>query len=179
MSVPIADTHLLSRLFRGLTEHTFHAELGVSDPTVVDYVSGLLLRFVSSGAIWLLRGKDGARLDGVTAMLKEADLEWDENRRRECHRQVGDFTLFWTGVYPEAVDRIQARGADRLINYREQGKRSYFLASTCAGDDASVLRRLSVEFDLCAFGLSRIRKEWERQDPDVLRVPEGKTLLGV
>ena len=27
------------------------------------------------------------------------------------------------------------------------------------------LRRLSDEFDLCAFGLSRVRREWERFDP--------------
>jgi hypothetical protein len=49
------------------------------------------------------------------------------------------------------------------VNYREQGKRSYYLASTLQGDEAPVLRRLADEFELCAFGLSRVRKEWERE----------------
>jgi hypothetical protein len=29
-----------------------------------------------------------------------------------------------------------------------------------------VLERLSEEFELCAFGLSEARKEWERRDED-------------
>ena len=53
---------------------------------------------------------------------------------------------------------------DHLVNFQEQGKRSYYLASTFEGDEAPVLRRLSVEFELCAFGLSRVRQEWERND---------------
>jgi hypothetical protein len=73
--------------------------------------------------------------------------------------------LFWTGVYPEAVAKLRGRGsADALINYQEQGKRSYYLASTLSADDSEgpVLRRLSDQFELCAFGLSRVRREWER-----------------
>ena len=27
--------------------------------------------------------------------------------RREVHRHIGDFTLFWTGVYPEALREMQ------------------------------------------------------------------------
>ncbi|MGZ3355373.1 MAG: hypothetical protein ACXVBO_11045, partial [Isosphaeraceae bacterium] len=57
---------------------------------------------------------------------------------------------------------------DCLINYQQQGKRSYYLASTLSttGDRGSVLRRLSDEFELCAFGLSRVRREWEKIESD-------------
>ena len=47
-----------------------------------------------------------------------------------------------------------------------QGKRSYYLASTLTGEHSEVFRRLSVEFDLCAFGLSKVRREWERFEAD-------------
>jgi hypothetical protein len=54
---------------------------------------------------------------------------------------------------------------DALIDYCEQGKRSYYIASTFADepfqDEAKVLRRLSEQFELCAFGLNRVRHEWE------------------
>jgi hypothetical protein len=98
-------------------------------------------------------------------MVAEAELAADEERRRECHRHVGDFTLFWTGVYPEAISRLQhARSVDSLIRYQEQGKRSYYLASTLKPTEVrgELLRRLSDQFEVCAFGLSRVRREWEK-----------------
>ena len=30
-------------------------------------------------------------------------------------------------------------------------------------DEAPVLRRLSTEFELCAYGLAQVRREWERK----------------
>jgi hypothetical protein len=99
-------------------------------------------------------------------MVAEAESSADAARRCECHRQVGDFTLFWTGVYPEALARLRASGtSDGLVDFQAQGKRSYLLASTLTDDQPGVFRRLSVEFEACAFGLSRVRSEWERFEP--------------
>src|SRR6266702_3385066 len=79
---------------------------------------------------------------------------------------MDDFTLFWTGVYPEALSRLRsALNKDSFIDYCEQGKRSYYIASTFEEDpyreEAPVLRRLSSEFELCAYGLNQVRREWE------------------
>ena len=114
-------------------------------------------------------------------MVAEAESAPDAERRRECHRHVGDFTLFWTGVYPEALPKLQASGSpDHLIDFQPQGKRSYYLASTLEdGDEAPVLRRLSDEFELCAFGLSRVRREWEKTEtepPRPVSFPPGRCL---
>ena len=117
-------------------------------------------------------------------MVAEAESAADDERRRECHRHVGDFTLFWTGVYPEALGKLQASDSpDHLINFQQQGKRSYYLASTLErGDEAPVLRRLSDEFELCAFGLSRVRREWEKLEtdppPSGTVPPPGRALAG-
>lgn len=162
MTREIPENHPLHRLFRGLTEQTFMAELGIADPRLVGYVAALLARFVPSEGVWRLRDGQGRRLAAVTAMIAEAEATADDDHRRDCHRHVGDYTLFWTGVYPEALGRLQAEDSpDRLLDFQRQGKRSYFLASTYEGDEAPVLRRLSAEFELCAFGLSRVRREWE------------------
>ncbi|MEO6810076.1 MAG: hypothetical protein ABI353_13260 [Isosphaeraceae bacterium] len=161
----IPESHPLHRLFRGLAEQTFMSELGIGDPGLVGYVADLLARFVPTENLWRLRDAQGGRLTEVAAMLTEAETTADHGRRRECHRHVGDFTLFWTGVYPEALPKLQSsQSADHLINYQRQGKRSYYLASTFEGEEAPVFRRLSAEFELCAFGLSRVRSEWERHD---------------
>lgn len=163
MTSSLPPNHPLHRLFRGLTEHTFLAELGIGDPRLVGYVSDLLVRFVPSEGVWRVRDRQGRVLTEVITMLAEADASDDLDRRRECYRHVGDFTLFWTGVFPEALGPGEAPA--RLVEYQRQGKRSYLLASTYEGEEAPVLRRLSVEFELCAFGLSRVRREWERLDP--------------
>ena len=173
MTRAISESHSLHRLFRGITEHTFLTELGIGDPGLVGYVANLLACFVPSDAIWLLRDAEGRRVKEVAAMVAEAESAREAERRLECHRHVGDFTLFWTGVYPEALSQLQrVESADHLIDYQRQGKRSYYLASTLEDSaQAPVLRRLSHEFELCAFGLSRVRREWEKHEAETTKGP--------
>jgi hypothetical protein len=163
--------HPLRRLFAALTEHAFENTLGIADPPLVDYLSLLLSRFVNIDAIYRLHNAHGRRLEEVAEMLLDAESLPQEGRtRREYHRHIGDFTLFWTGVFPEGMRRLtSAFSKDHLISYTEQGKRSYYIASTFEEDpyreEAPVLRRLSEQFELCAFGLNQVRREWERARP--------------
>src|SRR5216684_4955205 len=158
----------LRHYFNGLTEQTFMADLGVADPPLIDYLSMLLSRFVHIDTIFRLRSGAGQRLEEVADMLMEVEAMPPEGRTsREMHRHIGDFTLFWTGVYPEVLKRLRSTlTKDHFIDYCEQGKRSYFIASTYEDDpyreEAPVLRRLSEHFELCAYGLSQVRMEWER-----------------
>jgi hypothetical protein len=159
--------HPLRQLFAGLTEQTFITTLGVADPQLTDYLSGLLSRFVHVDAIWRLRDARGRRLEEVAEMMIEAEALPEGRTRREVHRHIGDFTLFWTGVYPEALRRLPTvLTRDHFIDYCAQGKRSYWIASTFEEDpyrqEAPVLRRLSEEFELCAYGLNQVRRIWER-----------------
>ena len=94
-------------LFRGMAEYTFQTQLGVADPPLLDYVSHLLTRFVRSDEIYPIRNLSGKPLRGVAEMLAEAQ-ERVGFARREVHRHIGDYTLFWTGIYPEAIHRLQA-----------------------------------------------------------------------
>jgi hypothetical protein len=169
--VPIRQDHPLRRLFAGLAEHTFLDKLGIGDPPLVDYLSLLLSRFIHMDAIFRLSNASGRRLEEVADMVLEAESMPPSGRtRREVHRHIGDFTLFWTGVYPEALTRLKnVLRKDHFIDYCEQGKRSYYIASTFEDEpyreEAAVLRRLSSEFELCAYGLSQVRHEWEHSRP--------------
>jgi hypothetical protein len=160
--------HPLRRLFAGLTEQTFLETFGLADPHLTDYLSLLLSRFIHFDAIYRLRNTAGRRLEEVADMVLQAEGLPPEGRtRREVHRHIGDFTLFWTGVYPEALRRLRSiESKDHFIDYCAQGKRSYYIASTFEDEayreEAPVLRRLSAEFELCAYGLSQVRREWER-----------------
>jgi hypothetical protein len=165
---PLESDHPLRRLFSGLTEQTFVSTLGVADPRLTDYLSDLLSRFIHIDALYRLRNVHGQRLEEVAAMMIEAEALPAGPTRREVHRHIGDFTLFWTGVYPEALQRLRsALRMDHFIDYCTQGKRSYLIASTFEEEEyreeAPVLRRLSEEFELCAYGLNQVRKQWEQR----------------
>jgi len=160
----------LRRFFSGVTEHAFVSQLGVADPPLVDYVAELLIRFVRSDAVYRIRDLAGRRLEEVATMMTEAQQRVGE-ARREVHRHVGDFALYWTGLYPESLQHLQGdQRRDFFLDYCEQGKRAYYIASTIPGGDAGaaseVLRRLSQDFEMCVYGLGEVRREWERRDDD-------------
>ena len=164
--------HPLRRLFAGLTEHAFLTSIGITDPPLIDYVSELLTRFTHIGAVYRLTGSRGRPLTEVAEMVMEAEEIPPEGRtRREYYRHIGDFTLFWTGLFPEAVQRLESGWAkDSILSYTLQGKRSYLIAGSFEEDpyreEAAVLKRLGTEFELCAVGLNRVRKELAELNTD-------------
>jgi hypothetical protein len=160
----------LERFFVGLTEFVFHSHLGVADTQMVDYVSELLVRFTRLDNLQKVRQLDGRPATEVVTLVSEAEQRIG-TARREVHRHIGDFTLFWSGVYPEALREMQASDKkDQFINYCAQGKRAYRIASTIASDESKatseLLCRMSENFEMCAYGLREIRREWERRDED-------------
>lgn len=158
------------RYFAGLAENTFQTKLGIADPALIDYLSGLLVRFVRSDAVHAIRGVTGRPLMTVGEMADEARQRLGE-ASRELHRHIGDFTLFWAGVYPEALRGRGGRPKHQFESYCSHGKRAYLIASTIQGDvdeepSGVVLERLSESFELCAYGLREVRREWESGDDE-------------
>ena len=170
--------HPLRRLFSGLAEHAFLSRLGVADPPLIDYLSSLLSRFVHLDAVHRLRATDGRPLTEVVEMVMEAEqLPAAGRTRREYYRHIGDFALFWTGVFPEAIDCTRRRSKDAFVDYTVQGKRGYLITSRFDEaehpDDAGLFRRLSDQFEVCAIGLREVRREWEELGP----MPPGSKLI--
>lgn len=170
MVAVVGKPEALRDMFAALTEHTFQVDLGIADTQLTDYLTDLLIRFIRSDAIYRFRNVVGRRLEDVAGMLFEAEQRQGKPRR-EIHRHIGDFTLFWTGVYPEALSRLQAPdNRDHLLDYLEQGKRAYRIASSFDDEpyqrEAPILRRLSEEFELCSVGLRHVRQEWEKVPAD-------------
>ena len=172
MTRKIAEGHPLRRLFQGLVEQAFMSELGVCDVQITDYLSAMLCDFVHVDDIFRLRTVDGHVIREVSQAEAAAYLgpEVDGTlRTRIVNRYIGDFTLFWTGVYPESL-RARTAGVDRLNEYLLQGRRSYGIASELSTPDAdppaSLLRRLSDEFEHCVCGLHLVRESWRQMSHD-------------
>lgn len=162
MSIAPSRT-LLQRYFAGVTEHAFMEHLGIGDAPLTEYLAEMLARFIHMDRLFVIHNANGEKLTEVANMLIEAEGMPPEGRtRREIFRHIGDYTLFWTGVYPEALKKLRHHSRiDSFIDYCSQGKRSYAIASQMDEDhDDPVLRRLSEDYELCAFGLNQVRREF-------------------
>lgn len=153
----------IQRYFAGLAENTFHSQLGVVDPPMIDYLTELLMRSIRSDVVHRIRSVTGKPLMSVHEMVAEASARLGD-AKRDLHLHIGDFTLFWAGLYPEAL-RDGEDESGRFEAYCTFGKRSYRIASEIESSSenppSTLLERLSDRYDLCCYGLREIRRQWE------------------
>ncbi|MBN2445338.1 MAG: hypothetical protein JXO22_01335 [Phycisphaerae bacterium] len=168
MRCNVGDGHPLRKLFSGMVEQVFLSEVGICDVRLTDYLSQMLVEFVHADDVYRLRRVDGRVIRHVSRMRVEADLGPDvgeHDRTRLVNRYIGDFTLFWAGVYPEQLQPRHS-GVDRLREYLLEGKHSYGVASELSRPDedppAELLRELSAQFEYCVHGLHLVRAGWEQ-----------------
>lgn len=160
----------LQQLFGELVERAFALSLRWDDRQVMCYLTNLLTEFAHMDNLYRLRDLNGRPLQEVAEMLYYADIRLGAQsfyQEREVHRHIGDFTLFWTGVYPEALPRLRASlRKDHLIDYVRQGKESYRLVSLFDigewREEAPMFRRLSENFEVAMQGLHAVRQLWEQ-----------------
>ena len=170
----ISRDHPLRRLFAGLVDHALCAEVGLCAPNLTDYLADLLVDFVHIDRLNVIRDTRGKRLEQIAAMLAVVtdDSPTDRiDRDRTMYRHIGDYTLFWAGIYPEQLKRSACDPSDVLLSYVSQGKRSYAIVSQLAREDdalpASLFRHLSEDFEFCLYALGLVRRGWETVDRDV------------
>ena len=159
----------VDRFFRGLTEYAFCTRLGVVDPALVDYVALLLVRFLRHDRVAALPGVGREEATAIAEVLLTVRRHAAAEEAVEEYRQIGDYTLFWSGLYPEALRRFQHPSRqDHLLDYRAAGKKAYWIASTLEPADADaerqLLERLSHEYDLCVEGLAEVRRAWREPE---------------
>ncbi|MGI4788780.1 MAG: hypothetical protein ACRYFS_08005 [Janthinobacterium lividum] len=159
----------LRRMFGALIERAFIQTLGVYESHVADYLATVLADFAHMNRVYKLKDLSGKPLEEVAEMLLHADVRLAAtsfNQEREVHKHIGDFTLFWAGVYPESLPRLQAQTRrDHLLDYVQQGRNSYAIAASHDyGEykhEAPVLKKISDEFELCLYGLHSVRQQMD------------------
>jgi len=177
VALPVSAGHPLRELFQAMVEHTFQRDLGLREPALAGYVGNILVDFVHRDQIYRLRNAAGRPIEEVAEMLAHGDVQLEASsfeQERAVHKHIGDFTLFWTGVYPEMLRFARAATRkDHLIDYVQQGRKSYGLASTFTypphDQEAPILKRLSDDFELCMVGLNMVRREMDRLGAPELR----------
>ena len=156
----------IERFFSGLSEYIFQSKLGVVDVQLIDYISDMLLRFVRMDTVHRVRRNNGRPATELVQMMVEAEKRIGL-AKRDVHRHIGDVSLFWSGMYPERLRRLKPeRSPDGFLDVCKQGKKAYAMAAEIKGDEnrpsSDLLHQLSSEFEMCAYGLREVRREWER-----------------
>ncbi|HVL39189.1 MAG TPA: hypothetical protein VM328_07340 [Fimbriimonadaceae bacterium] len=163
------EEHPLRTFFGKVLHHSLVDQLGLNDQEVERYLVEMLVEFLHNDRIYLIRDAEGRRVETVAEMVVEGDVRLNASsfdREREVHRHIGDFLLFWSGVFPEFLKRMKRPGSlDALVDVVRQGKTSYHIVSTFEhdpyGQQAPVFRKLSDRFEAYQYGLTLVRGSFE------------------
>lgn len=168
MEYDFSDGHPLRRYFA--TEiHRALLEVGLCEQDVEAYLSHMLVHFLHHDQIYSIRDAAGHRLQSVVDMIAEGDIRVNANsfdRERQVHKHIGDFLLFWSGLFPESLKHLKKPShRDATVDVIKQGQMSYYLASTFEHDpygvEAPVLLKLSTQFEGYQRGLTVVRESLE------------------
>ena len=125
----IPESSPLQRFFKEVVERNY-GEVGVRSSEVHAYVANLLAEFCEVETLYKIKNADGRPLCDLGEMLLESDPVYGPapsfDRERQVRKHIGDYSLFFTGMFPEGLNHYRLRRhqdgrADRLCEGR-QGK---------------------------------------------------------
>ncbi len=164
----INPNHPLRQLFAAQIEHAFCTEVGLCDPMLTDYLADLLTNFTHIDRLNAVKNAQGKKLEQMAAMLSVMSEDKPTSmseRDRQVYKQIGDYTLFWAGLFPEHLRQQRPKRTDILVEYVSQGKRSYAIVSELVDESseppASLFRHLSDDFEYCLYGLGLVRRGFD------------------
>jgi len=179
----IPESHPLQQLFVELVGRHYAQEIGIRDPQLVSYVAHLLSEFCDAEQLFKIHNSMNRPLGDVGEMLLESDPVYGPapsfDRERQVRKHIGDFTLFFAGMFPESVNRYRLRRhrLDSLVDWMKAGKESYYIVSKFEHFEyakvAPLFANLARNFEECVYGLNRVKNELaEMQHPIVRRSSE-------
>ena len=167
--VPIQ--HSLRQLFHEVVTECYDERLGLRDAEISSYVGDLLTEFCHAENIYRIRDAQGNPVREVGEMLLASDpvhgtaASFVEERERRKH--IGDYTLFFAGMYPEATSRWGRAERESFLQLVQAGKESYYIVSQFDlfeyAQEAPFFGRLSGSFEACIYGLNMVRAELDRR----------------
>jgi len=165
----IPESHPLQTMFLDLVSRHYADEVGLRDAEMNAYIAAMLSDFCHSEHLHMIRNAAGRPLDDVGELLLEADPVYGPapsfDRERQVRKHIGDYTLFFTGMFPESLNRYRLRNRrlESLIDFVKAGKESYYIVSKFEYFEyakvAPLFARLSEHFEECVYGLNGVKNE--------------------
>ena len=175
----VPESHPLQQLFVELVGRHYAEEIGLRDPQLVAYVSHLLAEFCDAEQLFKLRNAAGRPLSDVGEMLLESDPIFGPapsfDRERQVRKHIGDYSLFFTGMFPDSLNHHRLRKArlENFIDFVKAGKESYYIVSKFEHFEytkvAPLFRRMSQDFEQLVSGLNQVKNELEEMQHPITR----------
>jgi hypothetical protein len=179
----VPESHPLQKFFVELVGRHYAEEIGIRDPQIVAYVAHLMTEFCDAEQLFKIRTAEGKPLSDVGEMMMESDPVYGPapsfDRERQVRKHIGDYTLFFAGMFPESINhyRLRRQRLESFIDWMKAGKESYYIVSKFEYFEyakvAPLYASLSSHFEQCVYGLNRVKNELlEMQHPIVQRTNE-------
>jgi hypothetical protein len=175
----IPESHPLQQFFLELVGRHYAEEIGIRDPQVVNYVAQLLAEFCDAEQLYKIRNGGGQPLTDVGEMLVESNPVYGPapsfDRERQVRKHIGDYTLFFTGMFPESINHFRLRRArtESFLDWMKAGKESYFIVSKFEYFEyakvAPLFANLSRNFEQCVYGLNRVKNDLQEMQHPIVR----------
>jgi hypothetical protein len=171
----IPESSPLQRFFQEVVERNY-GEVGVRSSEVHAYVANLLAEFCEVETLYKIKSADGRPLSDLGEMLLESDPVYGPaasfDRERQVRKHIGDYSLFFTGMFPEGLNhyRLRRQRMEGLVDFVKAGKESYYIVSKFEHFEyakvAPLFRNMAQEFERLVYGLNQVKNELEeRQHP--------------
>jgi hypothetical protein len=179
----IPESHPLRQLFQELVGRHYAEEIGIRDPELIAYVSHLLTEFCEANQLFKVHDAADRPLSDIGEMLLESDPVYGPapsfDRERQVRKHIGDYALFFTGMFPESINHFRLRHTrlEGFVEWVKAGKESYYIVSKFEHFEyakvAPMFAHLSRDFEGCVYGLNMVKNDLqEMQHPIVAKSKE-------
>ena len=175
----LSDDHPLQQLFLEMVGRHYAHEIGIRDSEVVGYVAHLLAEFCDAEQLFKVCNESGKPLTDVGEMLIESNPVFGPapsfDRERQVRKHIGDYTLFFTGMFPESINhlRLRRQRLENFIDWMKAGKESYYIVSKFEHFEyakvAPLFASLSKNFEQCVYGLNMVKNDLEEMQHPIIR----------
>jgi hypothetical protein len=175
----IPDSHPLQKFFLELVGRHYAEQIGIRDPQIVGYVAHLLAEFCDAEQLFKIRDMAGKPLSDVGQMLIESNPVFGPapsfDRERQVRKHIGDYTLFFTGMFPESINhfRLRRQQLETFVDWMKAGKESYYVVSKFEYFEyakvAPLFANLSRNFEQCVYGLNQVKNELQEMQHPIMR----------
>ena len=183
MEPMIPESHPLQQLFQDLVGRHYAEEIGIRDPEVIAYVSHLLSEFCEAPQLYKIHDANDRPLHDLGEMILESDPVYGPapsfDRERNVRKHIGDYTLFFAGMFPESINgfRLRRQRVENFVDWVKAGKESYYIVSKFDAFEyakvAPLFARLSRDFESCVHGLNMVKSELEVMQHPLIQ-PRGE-----
>jgi hypothetical protein len=175
----IPESHPLRQLFEELVNEHYMSDMRLYDREISCYVANMLAEFCEPDQLYKIRDASGRPLHDVGDMLVESNPVYGPapsfDRERQVRKHIGDYTLFFTGMFPESINhfRLRRQKLESFIDFMKAGKESYYIVSKFEHFEykkvAPMFKRLSEHFEQCVYGLNLVKNDLAEMQHPIMR----------